>query len=681
MFTPFRYRFYAFKVFSGKFFFYRFRLIFKCFYCKIVLLLNGATDKKSVIRIMQITITNGGVSFDGEEILSEINFSVCDKDRIALVGRNGCGKTTLLKVLSGEVVPETGDGDSPFIFSKSGNPVIGYLKQTFETDDYKTLEDELLSAYSHVLDIEARMEAALKKLEVDGSEKAVKLYSSLSEEFERENGYAYKKEYRVGAKKFGFTESDLSKPLKEFSGGQRTKISLLKLLLSKPDVLLLDEPTNHLDLEAIEWLEKYLANYKKAFVVVSHDRMFLDKTVKTVYEIEYGETKKYQGNYSAFMRQKRADYDKALKDSLIRKKEVERLSALVERFRYKANKAKMAQAKLKQIERIGSTDAPVGFDESTFKASFTPEKESVEKTLVLEEVSFGYDKPLGHINTIVKRGQKLGIIGRNGCGKSTLIKTIMKILPPISGEVKYGLRAEIGYFDQTLTQNFSPLTVFDDFHNDFPALSDGEVRNCLGAFLFSGEDVFKRVGDLSGGEKVRLALCKIFKKKPNVLILDEPTNHMDIIGKDSLEKMLAAYTGTVITVSHDRYFIDKVCDRLAVFENGKLNLYDCGYSEYETLRPDEEEVTVQSVKQPVVKKEKPVSSEKERAKKLHRISVLEEKIAVLEKEKDEIQKLMDSDSTYYSDYEKYSEITKKIAAADEKLSPLMEEWTSLMESL
>ncbi len=623
---------------------------------------------------MQISICNGCVEYDGEPILSQIDFTVHDGEKIAVVGRNGCGKTTLLKALTGEVELVEGTGEQTFGFYKSGNPVIGHLKQAFDSTEKRTMEEEILSAYRTLTDIEEQMETYLCKMEKD--ENAVHTYSRLHEDYERLGGYTYKKEYLTAVKKFGFSTEDLKKPLCAFSGGQRTKVSLLTLLLSKPEVLLLDEPTNHLDLEAIEWLENYLQEYKNACIIVSHDRMFLDKTVRIVYEIEYGETKKYMGNYTAFVKQKKENYEKALKDSMARKKEIERLSALVERFRYKAHKAAMAQAKLKQIERIGAVNTPVGYDNATFRVSFQPTEETVEKTVVFDKLVFGYTEPLGTIDTVIKRGQKLGIIGRNGCGKSTLIRTLMKSIPPLSGFAKFGLHADVGYFDQTLTQNSSPLTVFEFFHDAFPLLTDEEVRSSLGAFLFSGEDVFKTVDELSGGEKVRLALCKIFKNKPNVLVLDEPTNHMDIIGKDTLESMLAAYKGTVITVSHDRYFIDMVCDRITVFENGNLNLYDCRYHEYEEIRPTEETV---EEKREVVKKEKPLSAENERKKKLHRIGVLEGKIAAFDQKKSVLERRISEDASVYTDYKKIEEINLEIQKLEAEEAPLLEEWTQLME--
>lgn len=628
---------------------------------------------------MQISIINGCVEYDGEPILTEVNFTLHEKEKIALVGRNGAGKTTLLKALTGEVELIKGTGDSDFVFSKQGNPEIGYLKQTFDGREEKTLEEELLSAYKKILDTEKLIQLSLDKLNSDSSDKNVKEYSRLNDEYERLGGYLYKKEYKTGAKKFGFTDSDLKKKLCEFSGGQRTKISLLKLLLSKPEVLLLDEPTNHLDLDAIEWLENYLAGYRNSLIIVSHDRMFLDKIVGVVYEIEYGETKRYTGNYSAFITKKEEDYERALKDADIKRKEIARLTALVERFRYKANKAKMAQAKLKQIERIGDVNDPRRFNTKSFAINFQPETESVEKALVFDKLEFGYDKVLGSVDTIIKKWQKVGIIGPNGCGKSTLIKTVMGLIPSISGRALRGLRTDIGYFDQTMTQNYSPLTVFEDFHNDFPFLTDEEVRSSLGAFVFSGDDVFKKIGDLSGGEKVRLALCKILKKKPNFLILDEPTNHMDIIGKDSLEKMLSNYSGTIITVSHDRYFINKVCDRLFVFENGRLNLYDCSYSEYEKLKvpayDDAEEKPAQE------KKGKPVSDSNELRKKQHRIKVLEEKMEIIGEKRSKLTDSLSNDPDVYSNYQKIAEITEQIKKLDEEEAPLLKEWTDLMESI
>lgn len=628
---------------------------------------------------MQINVSNVAVEYDGTPVIYQADFVIHENEKIALIGRNGCGKTTLLKVLTGEVEFQKGEDDAPYGVFTSGNPVIGFLKQTSNDDKSKTMLDEILDAYSDLLGIEADMESALSALQTDSCDQNVKRYSRLCEQFEREGGYTYKKEYLTAVKKFGFSNEDMKKPLCEFSGGQRTKIALLKLLLSKPDVLLLDEPTNHLDLEAIEWLENYLCAYKKSCVIVSHDRMFLDKIVNVVYEIEYGETKRYSGNYTSFMAQKQQAYDKALKDSIMRKKEIDRLNALVEKFRYKANKAAMAQAKLKQIERIGEVGTPSNFDTATFRSNFQPERETVEKAVVIDKLVFGYDKPLGEVDTIVKRGQKVGIIGQNGTGKSTLVKTIVHKLKPLGGSTTFGLHAQVGYFDQTSTQSFSTLSVLEDFQNEFPMLSNTEARSALGAFMLTGDDVFKRICDLSGGEKVRLALCKILRKKPNILILDEPTNHMDIIGKETLERLLSNYTGTVITVSHDRYFINRVCSRLIVFNDGKIELFDGKYSEYESRKTASESGDNQGKSVEIKKKEKPVSQSKEEARRAHRMSFLEEKMNVINEQISSLQDVMHNDESVYTDYVKIAEIESQISALKENLAPIEEEWLELSE--
>lgn len=628
---------------------------------------------------MQINVSNVSVEYDGTPVIYQADFVVHENEKIALIGRNGCGKTTLLKVLTGEVEYQKGEDDAPYGIFMSGNPVIGFLKQTSNDDTTKTMFDEIMDAYSSLLKIEKDIQSALDALQTDSCEQNVKRYSRLCEQFEREGGYIYKKEYLTAVKKFGFSNEDMKKRLCEFSGGQRTKIALLKLLLSKPDVLLLDEPTNHLDLEAIEWLENYLCAYKKSCVIVSHDRMFLDKIVNVVYEIEYGETKRYQGNYTSFMAQKQMAYDKALKDSMMRKKEIERLTALVERFRYKANKAAMAQAKLKQIERIGEIGTPSNFDTATFRSNFQPERETVEKAVVLDKLVFGYEKPLGEVNTVIKRGEKVGIIGQNGCGKSTLVKTIVHKLKPLGGSATFGLHAQVGYFDQTSTQSFSTLSVLEDFQNEFPMLSNTEARSALGAFMLTGDDVFKRICDLSGGEKVRLALCKILRKKTNILILDEPTNHMDIIGKETLERLLANYQGTVITVSHDRYFINRVCNRLIVFGGGKVELFDGKYSDYEARKSadDTEGDFAKVIEQK--KKEKPVSQSKEEARRAHRMSFLEEKMNVLNNQIYSLQDTIQNDKSVYSDYTKIAEVESQISSLKTKLVPLEEEWLALSE--
>ena len=627
---------------------------------------------------MRIEIINGSVEYDGNTVLSEINFSVSDKEKIALVGRNGSGKTSILKCISGEVPLVSGTGDEKFSFSISGAPKIGYLQQVSLNDEL-TLRQEILSAYKDVVGLENKLQILLDKMSENPSDENVGAYSRAMERFENIGGYLYKKEYLTAVSKFGFSAEDLDKKLSCFSGGQRTKIALMKLLLEKPDVLLLDEPTNHLDIAAVEWLEGYLKNYKNSVVIVSHDRMFLDRIVDVVYEIEYGVTTRYKGNYTAFLAQKQQAYDKALKDANWKSAEIDRLRKIVERFRYKATKAAMAQSKLKEIERLGTVETPRRFDTSTFASSFQPEYESVRDALFVKDLVFGYDKPLGEISLAVERGQKIGVIGSNGTGKSTLLKTITGLIPPLSGDVRFGVKTRVGYFDQTIAATKSELSVLEDFRAEFPELNDGEIRKTLGGFLLSGDDVFKCVKDLSGGEKVRLALSKIFRRRPNFLILDEPTNHMDIIGKETLEKLLMDFSGTVIVVSHDRYLINRVAKSLIVFENGGVRYFDGTFDEYE----EREKETAEEVAKEKPEKTKKTGGEryvesKEEARRKHRVEFLEKKITALEEELSRAQAKLD-DETVNTDYKKVMAVEEEIKTIEEKLDPLITEWTELSE--
>lgn len=627
---------------------------------------------------MRIEIINGSVEYDGNTVLSEINFSVSDKEKIALVGRNGSGKTSILKCISGEVPLVSGTGDEKFSFSISGAPKIGYLQQVSLNDEL-TLRQEILSAYKDVVGLENKLQNLLDKMSENPSDENVGAYSRAMERFENIGGYLYKKEYLTAVSKFGFSAEDLDKKLSCFSGGQRTKIALMKLLLEKPDVLLLDEPTNHLDIAAVEWLEGYLKNYKNSVVIVSHDRMFLDRIVGVVYEIEYGVTTRYKGNYTAFLAQKQQVYDKALKDAKWKSAEIDRLRKIVERFRYKATKAAMAQSKLKEIERLGTVETPRRFDTSTFASSFQPEYESVRDALFVKDLVFGYDKPLGEISLAVERGQKIGVIGSNGTGKSTLLKTITGLIPPLSGDVRFGVKTRVGYFDQTIAATKSELSVLEDFRAEFPELNDGEIRKTLGGFLLSGDDVFKCVKDLSGGEKVRLALSKIFRRRPNFLILDEPTNHMDIIGKETLEKLLMDFSGTVIVVSHDRYLINRVAKSLIVFENGGVRYFDGTFDEYE----EREKETAEEVAKEKPEKTKKTGGEryvesKEEARRKHRVEFLEKKITALEEELSRAQAKLD-DETVNTDYKKVMAVEEEIKTIEEKLDPLITEWTELSE--
>lgn len=530
---------------------------------------------------MLYQISNGAVAFGDDVILHSIDFEIRNTEKIAIVGRNGCGKTTLLKLISCEVEMEKLDSDESAFIAKAGNPEIGYLKQIAFDDPDVTLEQEVRKCFVKMDERKAELARAAAELEHDYSDEKVARYTAMEEAFKDDGGYYYEKEYEVMIRKFGFSDDERKKPIRDFSGGQQTKIAFIKLLLSKPDILLLDEPTNHLDVTTIEWLEGYLKSYPKAVVVVSHDRMFLDNVVDVVYEIEYGTARRYPGNYTNFIARKKENYDKQMKDHIAQQKEIERLQRMVTRFKGKPTKTSMAQSKQKAIDRMVIIEAPDKYDNKTFHANFQPEKETGNDVLYTSELAIGYDHPLSVVSLDLKRGEKLGILGGNGLGKSTFLKTIVGKIPALSGEYRFGTNVQIGYFDQQMAVYTSNKTVLDDFWDEYPNLTETEARNALGAFLFSGEDVFKNVNMLSGGEKVRLALCKILKTRPNVLVLDEPTNHMDIVGKETLESMLKDYKGTLIFVSHDRYFVKKVATQLLVFEDGTTNLYQFGYEQYQ----------------------------------------------------------------------------------------------------
>ncbi len=627
---------------------------------------------------MQISIKNGMVDLSGDTILTDVNIEINTTSRIGVVGRNGCGKTTLLRLLSGELHLVHKEGYDDSSFAVSGKPTVATLNQMTFEDDSVTLVDELRSVYTDILDMQARLSVLQNKMEQSQSDEIIAEYTDLLDSFTLAGGFYFEKEYEAAIKHFGFGEEEKHRRLCEFSGGQRTKIAFLKLLLSKPDLLLLDEPTNHLDIEAVSWLEEYLKNYKKAFVVVSHDRMFLDNTVQTVYEIEHGKTHRYVGNYTDFVKQKRIERENTQKQFAEQQKEIAHLSELADRFRYKATKAAMAQSKLKQIDRMEKISAPENEDRRTFHATLAPEVRSAKDVLSVKDLEIGFDKTLTTASFDVKRGDRVGILGGNGLGKSTLLKTLMQLMPARGGSFRFGALTKLGYFDQQMAHLRGSTTVLDNYREAFPDKNDFECRSALGAFLFSGEDVYKTLDMLSGGERVRLALCKLFGTNPNVLLLDEPTNHMDIIGKETLEDMLQGYEGTLIFVSHDRYFVKKLASRLLVFENGGTTWYEYGYEQYENaIKPQSQ--TIEAPKPQKAKKSytTPLKErsrlEREQKKAESKIAELENKIAELENEL--------SDEQNISDYQKLSEIQSALESENAALETEMENWATVCAAL
>ncbi len=540
---------------------------------------------------MRYQIRHALVQYGAETIIEDVNFDIHDHEKIAIVGRNGCGKTTLLKLIAGDITMANIDSDESCGIAMAGNQKIGYLRQISFEDQEITVENEILKVFEPVFACERRMKELTDIMETDHDQKWMYEYSSLQDQMEAMGGYTYRRDMETMFQKFGFGLKDITRPIGTFSGGQQTKVAFIKLLLSRPDIMLLDEPTNHLDLPTIEWLEGYLKNYNKAVVIVSHDRMFLDRIIDVTYEIEYHRIKRYPGNYTTFMKLKEEAALKQEKDYEEQQKEIKRLTEWIEKWKNTPTKVASVHSKEKQLEHMVLIEKPRRFDTKAFRGQFLPRTTSYTDVLTLKALEIGYDHVLSKVSFTLKKGERVAIIGENGKGKSTLLKTLMGQIPPLGGSYTVGTGVEVGYFDQqaAVAESMYPdKTVLNDFWDMYPTLKEVEVRNALGSFLFTGEEVFKTLGQLSGGEKVRLALCKMFKMRPNLLILDEPTNHMDLIGKEALENMLKNYTGTILFVSHDRYFIKEIATGMLDFKQDRTVFYDCGYEEYlERLQKEE----------------------------------------------------------------------------------------------
>ena len=612
---------------------------------------------------MLITINSGTVYFGANDVFENIDFVVNENERIALVGRNGCGKTTLLKVLMGEVELSSGQ------LIKSNKAKVGYLNQNSLIECHNNVRDELLTVYKDLLDKEKRLNELSEKLKVEHSDKLINEYSTLEEEFKMQGGYTYNSEMETILFGFGFKKEDLDKNVSDFSGGEKTKLAFVKLLLSKPDLLLLDEPTNHLDLSTIEWLENYLSKYKKAIVLVSHDRIFLDKIVNSVYELEYGRLKKYAGNYSKYVEQKKIDFEKDSEAYVRQQKEIKRLEELIEKFRYKKNKAAFAQSKIKYLDRMEKLDDPKKADTKAFKATFKCAVKGGKSVLNMDHFKVGYDKPLFEVTHEILRGQRVCVMGDNGCGKSTLLKTITGLIPSLGGYMLLGHQIDIGYFDQNIAAFKNGNTVLEELWNEYPNKDMYEIRSTLGAFLFSSDEVFKEVSVLSGGEKVRLELAKLMLKNANFLILDEPTNNLDIVSKEALEKALQNYDGTILFVSHDRYFIKQVATSCLVVSDGKVTYYEDGYKDYidTNKKVENKEVVKEKVDLKVVK-----------ARPKYNLRKIEEEISDLENLLEE-KRALRFEPEYYQDSRRMQELDEEIDDIHNKIHAAEEKWEIAME--
>ena len=505
---------------------------------------------------MLYQITDGTVSAGGHVILSHVDFEIKGNEKIALVGRNGAGKTTLLKLIAGELSLDRDDRRQGAGVTSSRRLTVGMLKQQAFSDREQTVEEILLAA------------------------------CPFRDTFARER-FEYEQEYDRIFTGFGFARADKQKKIGDFSGGEQTKIALIRLLLEKPDILLLDEPTNHLDIQAIQWLEQYLKWYEHAVVLVSHDRFFLDQVAEAVVEVSDGKLTRYAGNYSEYRTEKRKRIERQQKAWERQKEEEDRLNGVIERFRHKPTKASFARAKKKQLERMERVEKPVEDDVHLFTGNIEPLIPGSKWVFEAEHLKIGYDRPLLEITMRIRRGQKLGILGANGAGKSTFLKTVAGLLQPFQEKDRsverrcvLGNNITIGYFDQHSAEIQSDKSVAEHFHDLFPALTEKEVRNILGMYLFTGKLASRRVSDLSGGEKARLVLAELLQSRSNFLILDEPTNHMDVQAKETLESAFQAYQGTILFVSHDRYFIRQVAQSVLIFEETGPMYYPFGYEHY-----------------------------------------------------------------------------------------------------
>lgn len=631
--------------------------------------------------------------FGADLILSNIKLEVQMHDKIALVGRNGAGKSTLLKIISGEYSYDSGEITKPKDIS------IGYLAQNTGLQSSKNIWDEMLTVFSELRQMEAKMRKMEEKMaSIDPSnnstefERLLKEYDALQHTFKENGGYQYEADIRSILHGLGFQEYSYDTPISTLSGGQKTRLALGKLLLTKPDLLILDEPTNHLDIETLTWLEQYLQNYDGAVLIVSHDRYFLDKVVNIVYEISRTKCTKYVGNYSRYLEQRAEKYEQELKLFMKQQEEIARMKDFIQRNIARASTTKRAQSRRKMLEKMDVMERPQG-DEKSASFSFEIEKQSGNDVLKAKNISISYDGEnpiLENVSFSITRGDSIALVGPNGIGKSTLLKTIINRLVPVSGEFQFGANVTIGYYDQEQTDLTSNKRVLDELWDDYPEKTEKEIRTVLGNFLFSGDDVLKSVSSLSGGEKARLALAKLMLQKSNFLILDEPTNHLDLDSKEVLENALIDYPGTILFVSHDRYFINRIATK--VFELSKEGLTEyLGDYDYYILKKEEIK-ELQKIDSPNLNKtstttvnndgKRSYQQEKELKKKerhrQRRVEEIENEIASIESELEKNDELL-CDPNVYPDYERVKEINLQNEQLKEKLEQLLQEWETLLE--
>lgn len=633
---------------------------------------------------MLIQLNNVTKNFVVNEVFSNVKMEINDKDRIAIVGRNGAGKSTLLKIISGEIDFDNGER------TVSKDTTIGYLSQEFIVREDLSIYEEMITCFNEIIELEKELEKISYELTSENIENNPGLldkYDRLQNQVLTHKDYHYKSKIDSVLYGLDFDKEVFDKKISTFSGGEKTRLSMAKLLLSEPDLLILDEPTNHLDMENVAWLENYLSSYNGAIVIVSHDRYFIDKVVSVVYNLEFGKLKKYVGNYSNFLRQYEEDYEKNLKEYVSQQKDIKRLEEFVQKNIARASTSKMAKSRQKVLDKMEIIDNPRK-DDKAANIEFRIKEQSGRDVLIINDLQVGYEEQVGQkYNFSVYKGDRLAIVGKNGIGKSTLIKTIAKKQKKLGGNIQYGSKVSLGYYDQKQAEFESSKTILNELWDEYPLMKEAEVRTVLGRFLFRGDDVLKIVRDLSGGEKARLQLAKLMLEKNNLLILDEPTNHLDITSKQVLEEALENYEGTILFVSHDRYFINKIANKVFDITEEGYNIYLGNYDYYLEKREQEKiakrlkeekisEAVVKEVNDYVLSKE-----EKRRIRKLERtrdelivqIDELESNIKIVNEElmKEEV----------YTDAVKTQEWNGKLKKLTSELEEKNNSWLEIEEEL
>lgn len=625
--------------------------------------------------------------FGAEMILSNIKLEIQSNDRIAIVGRNGAGKSTLLKIMAGVLSYDEGEIHQP------KDVTLGYLDQNSGLETSQTIWEEMLLVFSELI----AEEKVLRSLELQMGDPEIiqdherynqllTQYDKRQQAFKTNGGYQYEAEIRTVLNGLHFDNYDFNTNINELSGGQKTRLALGKLLLSKPDILILDEPTNHLDIETLTWLENYINNYSGAVVIVSHDRYFLDKTIQMVYEISRKQSKKYHGNYSKYLEQKALDYERELKVFEKQQTEIKKMEDFIQKNLVRASTTKRAQSRRKQLEKMERVDRPKG-DEASANFAFDITKRSGNDVLKIKELAFRYpnetDFIFSNLSFNVTRGDRIALVGPNGVGKTTLLKNIIGHLSPSHGSISMGTNVQVGYYDQEQAKLTSHKTVLMELWDVYPMINEKDIRTVLGNFLFSGDDVLKVVSSLSGGEKARLALAKLMMEKANLLILDEPTNHLDLDSKEVLEAALIDYPGTIIFVSHDRYFINEIATHVIEQQRDGATVYLGDYDYYVEKKQETVELAAFNAKETVEKKNvtktnfhQDKQKKQQERKRLRRIEEIEQLIESLEEKVEENEDLL-CKPEIFQDHEKALKLTEENEEYNNQMEKLMEEWEAL----